>query len=119
LSGGQVLARLNRSPADDAADRRDDRRVLQVELRLLERGRGLLDLRGRRLGPGSLNGNLFGPRFRVLLRCLRLRDARARLRDGLLCGSGRRPCRFDRGGASARWCASIPCLMAASASPLS
>src|SRR5579864_330715 len=97
-AGPQYAAGTYGSLAHDAADGRDDGRILQVEPGLLEHRDGPLAFGLRCLGPRALHGFLLGLRLRELELGLGLLETRPGLRHRLLGAGGGRPRRLDGGG---------------------
>src|SRR6185369_15827826 len=98
LAGLHVLAELDRAIADDARERRDDARVLEIEPRARDVGLGRLDRRLAR-GDGRFADAELVRRVAVGLAgaALRLFEARLLLLDGLLGRVGERARRVDLG----------------------
>ena len=100
LAYSNVLPRLGRPLAHEPGAGCDDRRILQVQLCLVQIGGSALGLRLGRLCPRNLDGNLLRPGFSVPYFGLGLGNLGPRLCDCLFRSQRRRPCVLDsRGGA--------------------
>ena len=87
LTNGDVLADFNAFGGDDAGDGGTELGVIEIQLRLRQRGAGLLDLAGGLIGFGLLDGNLLRSGLGVFLRGLRLQHPIVGNTHGILRGN--------------------------------